>query len=505
MSIPASQIVTVNPRLLTPGGNDLEFNGLLLSKSALIPASQFVLPFPDPDSVGEYFGFESDEYKAAVIYFLGYNNSFNKPRAIYVALRAEDDRAPFIRGANFPTITSQTLAALKQIDAGEMTIELGGFTGTLTGLDFSSANALSDIAQTIQTAMQAQVAGGTAWTGATVTYSSLHDAYTITGGEAGAEQGIDFASGEVADALLLTQEAGAVLSPGVAGMGVAENMEAILDLTTNFVCFTTVDKASEADVLDYAAWTAGKGVNYLYVFWDDDPRLLQPNNPDTIAAKLKEANAGATAGVYNSLDYAAMILGTAASIDWNRRNGTITFAFKSQDGVAANVIKGTDAKALEAQNMNFMGDYATRNDNFVFMYPGRMFGQWTWIDTYLNAVWLNNALQVAIMNGLVNSPRVPYTSDGYALVRSWCMDPISRGLYNGIIDAGVRLSESQRAELHREAGRDIATELFTDGYVLQINDPAGAVRWRRESPECSLWYTYGGSIHKIDLASTAVV
>lgn len=505
MSIPASQIVTVNPRLLTPGGNDLEFNGLLLSKSDVIPSSQLVLPFPDPDAVGEYFGFESEEYKAAVVYFLGYNNSFNKPRAIYVASRVEDATKPFIRGANFPTITSQTLAALKLISDGSMTLELGGHTATLENLDFTNATSLSDVAEIVEAAIKANDDGGNAWADASVAYSSLFDAYTITGGVAGAAQGINYASGDVADAMLLTQKAGAVLSPGMDAMSINENMEAILDLTTNFVCFTTVEKANEADVLDYAAWADGKGVNYLYVFWDDDTRLLEPNNDNTIAAALKEANAGATAGVYNSLEYAAMILGTAASIDWNRRNGTITFAFKSQDGVAANVVTGTNAKLLEAQNMNFMGDYATRNDNFVFMYPGRMFGQWTWIDTYLNAVWLNNALQVAIMNGLVQSPRVPYTSDGYALVRSWCMDPINRALYSGVIDTGVTLSESQKTELHREAGRDISMELFTDGYVLQVNDPTAAVRWRRESPECSLWYCYAGSIHKIDLASTAVV
>ena len=200
-----------------------------------------------------------------------------------------------------------------------------------------------------------------------------------------------------------------------------------------------------------------------------------------------------------------MILGTAASIDWDRRQGVITFAFKSQDGVPANVIKGVDATNLKAQGLNFMGDYATRNDIFVFMYPGNMFGSWDWIDTYLNACWLNNALQVAIMAGFNQTPRVPYNDEGYTLIRSWCLDPIKRGLYSGIIDTGITLSESQKAELFREAGRDISGELNTDGYVLQINDPAPAVRQKRESPEASLWYTYGGSVHRLDLASTAVV
>lgn len=288
-------------------------------------------------------------------------------------------------------------------------------------------------------------------------------------------------------------------------MSHAANMEAILDLTENFVCFTTVAQPTREDALALAQWASGKGVAYLYIYWDDDPKLLQPNNTATIAAALRAADVGATCGVWDNLDYAAMIMGTAASIDWDRRNGTITFAFKSQDGLAANVISGADATNLRAQNMNFMGDYATRNDQFVFLYPGQMFGSWTWIDAYLNAVWLNNALQASCMAGLEQTPRVPYTDAGYALVRAWIQDPVDRALYSGIIDPGVTLSQSQKAELTREAGRDISGELATDGYVVQINDPAPAVRQKRESPEISLWYTYGGSVHRLDIASTAVV
>lgn len=503
MSIPASQIVTVNPRLLKPGGTDLEFNGLLLSKSASIPSSQFVLPFPDPDSVGDYFGLESDEYKAAVVYFNGYNNSFKKPRAIYVALRNDADRAAFIRGGAFGALVSDTLASLKTITAGSLTLTLGADTETLTGLDFSAATSLSDIATVIQTAIQAE--SGTAWTAATVAYSSLFDAFTITTGTDGVDVGVTYASGDVADALNLTEDTGAVLSPGLDAMTETENMEAVLDLTENWVCFTTVWNATKDEVLAYGQWASGKGVAYLFVFHDDSPLNLQANNTATISAAVKAANLGATAGVYGGLEYAAMVLGTAASIDWDRRQGVITFAFKSQDGVPANVVKGVDATNLKAQGLNFMGDYATRNDNFVFMYPGNMFGSWDWIDTYLNACWLNNALQVAIMAGFQQTPRVPYNDEGYTLIRSWCLDPIKRGLYSGIIDTGITLSESQKAELFREAGRDISGELNTDGYVLQINDPAPAVRQKRESPEASLWYTYGGSVHRLDLASTAVV
>lgn len=502
MSIPASQIVQVNPRLLKPGGTDLEFNGLLLSTSPLIPASQLVLPFPDPESVGEYFGLESPEYQAAVVYFLGYNNSFKKPRALYIASRIAEARAAWLRGAPW----TGTLAALKGAGPGGLALTVNGAEVAAANISLATAASPSDVAELIQTALNAETAGE----GITVAYSSLTKAWTITSPGTGAESSISFAvspdtGADLATLLGLTEQAGAVLSPGMDALTPAANMEAILDLTENFVCFTTVDQPDEADALALAQWASGKGVAYLYIYWDNDPKLLQPNNTATIAAALREANVGATCGVWNSLDYAAMIMGTAASIDWDRRNGTITFAFKAQDGLAANVVTGTDATMLKAQNMNFMGDYATRNDQFIFLYPGSMFGSWEWIDTYLNAVWLNNALQVACMAGFEQSPRVPYTDEGYALVRAWMQDPVNRALYSGIIDTGVTLSESQKAELQREAGRDISGELFTDGYVIQVGDPAPAVRQKRESPECSVWYTYGGSVHRLDIASTAVV
>ena len=647
MPIPASQIVTVNPRLLTPGGNDLEFNGLLLSASEVIPSSQMALPFPDADSVGKYFGLDSPEYQAAAIYFQGYNNSFTKPRAFYVGRRVTEDAAPFIRGGAFNALPSATLAALREIRDGGMSLMLGSYRGALGSVDFSGASSLSDVAQILQTALRKVDAGGEAWTNATVAYSSLFDAFTITGGAAGADEGVNYAEApditaipaasasltlgpvvlseltsirtggfdievdgtnqvitgldftscasladvagvldsslqmyglsaalnsagtaivlstlstgstatlsygkpttnspstdlvnrlkttqadgavlvtpgtdghsgiftELAAALRLTQSTAAVLSPGVDAMTPAENMEAILDLTENFVCFTTVTQPTQADALAFAQWATSKGVNYLYIYWDNDPALLQAGSSSTIAAALKQANVSATCGVWNNLDYAALIMGTAASIDWNRRNGTITFAFKAQEGVPANVTRGTDAVNLEAQGMNFMGDYATRNDQFIFLYPGQMFGSWKWIDTYLNAVWLNNALQVACMNGFEQTPRVPYNQEGYTLLKSWCLDPINRALYSGIIDTGVALSESQKAQLVREAGRDISQELTNDGYVLQVgydpDDPSddsaeAAARVNRESPEASLWYCYGGSVHRLNLASTVL-
>ena len=152
-----------------------------------------------------------------------------------------------------------------------------------------------------------------------------------------------------------------------------------------------------------------------------------------------------------------------------------------------------------------MGDYASRNDAFILFQPGQTFGAWKWIDAYINSCWLNNALQVQILAGMEMAGRVPYNTIGYSRIRAWCADVIDRALNNGVIDRNVNISQTQINELINEAGEDISTELYNNGYVLQILDADATIRQSRTSPSCNFWYTYAGSVHKINLPSTAVV
>ena len=56
-----------------------------------------------------------------------------------------------------------------------------------------------------------------------------------------------------------------------------------------------------------------------------------------------------------------------------------------------------------------------------------------------------------------------------------------------------------------ETGKDLSTELSTDGYAILIEDAGASVRVGRQSPNISVYYTYGGSVNKIDVASTAII
>ena len=84
MAIPASELVRIMPRVLAGTGQDLVFNGLFLTDNAAAPADGELLQFYDAQSVGAFFGRTSNEFKAAQVYFTGYNNSLTKPSTLFI-------------------------------------------------------------------------------------------------------------------------------------------------------------------------------------------------------------------------------------------------------------------------------------------------------------------------------------------------------------------------------------------------------------------------------------
>lgn len=84
-------------------------------------------------------------------------------------------------------------------------------------------------------------------------------------------------------------------------------------------------------------------------------------------------------------------------------------------------------------------------------------------------------------------------------------DVINRAVNNGVIELGVSLSETQKTQIMQEVGGDISQELYANGFYLKIADATAQIRQQRQSPDCSLYYTYGGSVHRISMPSIAVV
>lgn len=489
MAIPARQIVDVTPRVINAGVPDLAMSGLLLTKNALCIYPD--MSFSSATAVGAYFGYDSDEYKAALKYFMGYDNAFKRPDTLKFARRIDVDVAGELIGGS-----AAKLSDLKAITAGSFSIDVDGTTVNVTGLDLSSATTQSDVAA----ALQAKI------TGTTVTYNSNLNAFIVVSATTGENSSVSVATGTSADALGLSSATGAVAQTGMAAMSEDANMTAIARADGNWVSFTTLYSADDDEIIALAEWTNNQKVEYAYFPYTDSQGDTVPSNQNNLPNVLKNADYDGVVLIFGIVDHAVAAMSIWASVDWNRYNGLPTMAFRSQNGLAASVTDETIAENLLSMNVNYYGRYASRVEDFTFFYNGKLVGgDFGFIDAYIGNIWLRNALQNAILNGLQQVARTPYTDAGYNQIRAWCLDPINRGLNNGVIQAGLNLSEAQKAQLYNEIGQDVSEQIYTDGYFLLVEDPGAQARVERETPVCGLWYTYGGAVQKIELPATVIL
>lgn len=499
MSIKAGYLVAITPRTISAGASDLETNGMLLTKSALLPSGTPAMAFASATAVAAFFGDASDEAVFAQQYFTGLTNQQKAPTSLVIGRRIDEDAPAWIRGGAI----SADLAAFKKVTDGAMKITIDGAEKTATAVDLSSANSLSEVVQTIATAL----------TGCTGSYDSTTNTFTFTSSTDGASSTVSYASAgddgtDLSAMLCMTQAEGAVLSQGVDAMTEAATLDAIRAVTANWAQFTTLWEVTEQDEAEaYAAW-ADIDDDYVYVFWSSDRNMESTLTQDSTIAKALQDKYNCVFMIY-SLDFstAAFALAYPATIKWDATQGMKVIFGKSASGLSPMVTDEQVATALDDLGVSYVGQFATRNDEFTIANRGELTGSmYGFYDTLIGSIWLRSKLQTSIMNGFATVNRAPYNSVGYTMLKSWCQDPITQAKNAGVIDEGLSLSESQKSQILQETGDSEAVgELQSKGYFLQILDPGASVRAQRGSPVAALYYAYGGSIQKVELPVTAVL
>lgn len=491
MTIPASAIVQINPGVIGGGGASLDMNGVVLTHDTAVPIGT-VQPFSSADAVGTFFGATSTEKAIADIYFAGRDNATVLPGSLLFSQYPSAPVAAYVRGGSVAALSLSQLQAL----SGTLIVTIDGTVHTSSAINLSAATSFSNAA-TI-------AAAGFTALGGTIAYDSQRGAFVITSATTGATSTIGYVSGTLAAGLMLTQATGAVLSQGAIAGVPATAMDAIKAVTLNWVSFMTVFEPVTADKLAFSAWTNSQNKRFAYVGWDTDVAAIAANDTTSWGAQAKALAYDGTVPVYNTVNLAAFVLGMIASIDWTRKNGRITFAFKSLSGLAATVSDQTIGDNLKANGYNFYGAYATANQPFTFFYPGSVTGKYSFLDEYINQVRINSQLQLAMMTLLTTINSIPYNAQGYALIDAAAADPINEALNFGSIRPGVPLSSLQAAEVNNAAGTKIDGVLNTRGWYLQILPATAQVRALRGSPPITFFYMDGGSVQRITLASIVI-
>lgn len=560
-SIPASQLVSVIPGVLGAGGNPLSLNAMFLTQDPSVPIGT-AMPFVTAADVSAWFGPSAPETALANIYFSGFNNANALPGTLYFVQYNTAGVGGYLRSGSLAGLTLAQLQALSgvltvSIDGLSETsasINFSGATsfsnaasliqaGLVAGTSFvgtASQTASADLVTVTAVASGTLRVGsilsgagvdvgltitslgsGTGGTGTyhvstttgfssttisvagvgTASYDSQREAFVISSPTTGVDSSVGFASNTLAALINLTQATGAATSAGAIAAVPAALMATVTAATQNWATFMTVTEVIDSVKLQFAAWVNSTNERYLYVVQDSNVLALSANEPTTFGALTSAYNG--VMPVYDTTggSLAAFICGTTASIDFTETAGRITYAYKGNSQLTPQITDATVADNLKGNGYNFYAAYATAAQGFQMLQPGLVSGEWLWADAYVNQIYLNSQLQLALMELLVNSKSIPYNNVGYGLLRSACSDPINQALNFGSIQPGVALSASQAASVNAAAGVSISGTLQNVGWYLQILPASPQVRSARTSPPMTLWYTDGGSIQKLNLAS----
>lgn len=316
--------------------------------------------------------------------------------------------------------------------------------------------------------------------------------------------------GAFAVSLKLTNAQGATLSQGADAAVPATFMSGVTAQTLNWGAFSHCWDASDAEITGFALWNSQQNSRFAYVGWDTNVAAITAPDTTTAIATAIANNYGGTIPVYCDAtldpngDAAAMALGFIASIDFNRAAARITLDFKYTDGVPVSITSATYAAALRTNGYNFVGQWATANQGFTFFNPGSIIGAYRFADEYLNQMYLNSQIQLALLTLLTSAGAIPYNDTGRTLISAAVQDPIDAALAFGSIVRGVSLSASQAAQVNMAAGVDIDKILSTRGWYLQVGQATAQVRAARGTPPVTLWYMDGGAVQQINVASILI-
>ena len=106
--------------------------------------------------------------------------------------------------------------------------------------------------------------------------------------------------------------------------------------------------------------------------------------------------------------------------------GSETWVFKALASISPSKIKTATVKNFEESNLNYFNTVASRN---ITMLGKTASGEW--IDLIRFRDWLQNDMQVRVVNLLVTNKKIPYTDGGIGLVQNQMIASLKAGQQAG--------------------------------------------------------------------------
>lgn len=494
-TIPLSEDFKIIPGVVSPAGDAVDANGLMLTDNELIPVGKVQSFYQDSD-ISALTGSESKEFLAGQQYFKGYDNSSVIPGELLMYRLVTAPVAGYLLSGS---LKGATLSSLKAIPAGAITLTVDGTSVTSASIDLSSATSFSDIADEIETGIGASKVS--------VEWLSIANRFIIRSATTGSTSEVSYASaGSLATGLKLTQATAAIVSAGSAAVSMTDMMDSITNSNQNWIPFESLVDLDEDQNTELCAWTNAQNSRFVFVYHESSAEATIPNNPDCFFQKVVVTNGyEGIFPIYGSYLYGTMPLAYSGSIDFARTNGRVSFKFRAFSGLAPNVTDLATAKALKSNGYNFYGAYSLNKTMKQYASDGAISGKFLWLDSFIDQVWINANLVSAYAELFTDNQSYAFNANGYGAVQAATIDPAELAVTFGAIQKGVTLDASQIRRVNNTVGKDISSILYSQGWYLNIPTQTGAARIDRNLQGVTFFWVDGQLIQSISMSSTAIL
>ncbi|MCH5201913.1 MAG: DUF3383 family protein [Oscillospiraceae bacterium] len=507
MSLPYSAIVPISATVSSAAFTTEKKHILLAMVNDLIPTSVPYLEFSGASAVtdfGAYFGQSIPEYTQIQKYFGFLSKGGSAPEKAVIARWFKEAAAPFIKGSS----DINSVAGFKAVSDGSFKITIDGEDVEATGLNFSSVNYYSDIANVLQGGLTGK---------ATVVYNTTTKGFIITSLKTGSEATI----GAISEGTSGTDISGflgmenPVLSQGANAETFAQFCDRIYNANSAGYSITTLEELTEDDIVPAVQWlqlaTGGQTYNTVVrlVFNFKDKATAK-----AISATLSALSYTGYVLTYDPYGEYVNILDCAicASIDYEVVNGAINFNFQPAAGYTAITGLGTvvdyqqgltNSSLMEELNqakISTVYSLGFGTQEQVFYGFGLMAGAFGSEDVQVNESALEQALQLSIINALAALNKIKAQgADAAALIGSLLGTPLEQFKDNGSIARNGTLSNTDRISIAQATGNpDAADAVANNGYYFQIQ-PLTDNDIANRQVRVLICYLCGGVINKVQI------
>lgn len=455
----------------------------LITQNTVLPPG-IVFESQNAAAVGAYFGMTSEEYYRALAYFSFVSKQITSPPLISFARWVNTSIAPMIVGDT----TTKTLSQFTPVASGTLTINSGGVAIALTAISFTAATSLTQVASTLQTAIQAQT--DPQLKTATVTYNSNTNQFNLIGSVSGSGTLTVTTTGLPTDIapLLGWGTTGTVYVTGQSADTAATAIQKSGAISNNFGSFaycTATPPMSNTDIQSVAQWN------------DSQNNVYQYQVPTTLANLsalygLVKGYAGVGLNILSSTapnDYIEQSpCEILAATNYNLVNAAQNYMFYQFPNRNVTVNDDTTANTVDTSRGNYIGATQSAGQVLAFYQRGVLCGgsqAAVDMNTYANEQWLKAIISAQLISLFLNVSRVPANPTGQAMILAIIQPIIDQAKLNGVISIGKTLTPTQQVFITQLTGDNNAwRQIQTIGYWINItfssyvNSNNGLTEWQ---------------------------